>query len=77
MKLLRYGPVGAEKPGILDTDGVIRDLSAVLPDISGDALSDATFSKLRSIDLAILPAVYGDPRLGACVGQVGKFICIG
>jgi len=77
MKLLRYGPVGAEKPGLLDKDGVIRDLSGVVSDISGTALSDEGLKKLAAIDPASLPAVSGNPRLGACVGSVGKFIGIG
>jgi 2-keto-4-pentenoate hydratase/2-oxohepta-3-ene-1,7-dioic acid hydratase in catechol pathway len=77
MKLLRYGPVGAEKPGLLDKDGVIRDLSGVVSDISGAVLSDEGLKKLAAIDPASLPAVSGNPRLGACVGSVGKFIGIG
>ncbi len=77
MKLLRYGPVGSEKPGLLDAEGNIRDLSGVIDDVSGDTLGDAALHKLRGIDPASLPLVDGDPRIGACVGQVGKFICIG
>ncbi len=77
MKLLRHGPAGAEKPGILDDDGTIRDLSGVVDDISGAVLSDEGISSLRALDLAMLPAVGADTRIGACVGQVGKFICIG
>ncbi len=77
MKLLRHGPAGAEKPGILDDDGTIRDLSGVVDDISGAVLSDEGLSSLRALDLAMLPAVGADTRIGACVGQVGKFICIG
>ncbi|MBL4807675.1 MAG: ureidoglycolate lyase [Rhodobacteraceae bacterium] len=77
MKLLRYGPVGQEKPGILDADGSIRDLSGQVGDIAGDALSDATMARLRGLDFTTLPLVSGDPRIGACVGSVGKFICIG
>ena len=77
MKLLRYGPVGSEKPGLLDAEGNIRDLSGVVDDVSGDTLSDAALDKLRGIDPVSLPLVDGDPRIGACVGQVGKFICIG
>ncbi|PSL20168.1 fumarylacetoacetate hydrolase family protein [Shimia abyssi] len=77
MKLLRYGPVGAEKPGILDTDGAIRDLSGVIADIGGATLGDTELNRLREIDLDTLPKVGGDPRIGACVAQVGKFICIG
>ena len=77
MKLLRHGPAGAEKPGILDDDGTIRDLSGVVDDISGAVLSDEGLSSLRALDLATLPTVGADTRIGACVGQVGKFICIG
>ncbi|MEO9650313.1 MAG: fumarylacetoacetate hydrolase family protein [Roseobacter sp.] len=77
MKLLRFGPIGAEKPGLLDKDGTIRDLSTMIDDISGDALGDDTLAKLRDIDPSSLPSVSGDPRIGACVGHVGKFICIG
>lgn len=77
MKLLRFGPVGAEKPGLLDANGNIRDLSAIVSDVSGAVLSDARLAELRRIDPTTLPLVEGNPRLGACVGQVGKFICIG
>lgn len=77
MKLLRYGPVGAEKPGLLDADGTIRDLSALVDDLAGPALSDDSLAKLRAIDPASLPQVDAGVRIGACVGQVGKFICIG
>lgn len=77
MKLLRYGPLGAEKPGMLDQTGTIRDLSGVIDDVAGAALSDATLAQLRALDPADLAVVEGTPRLGACVGQVGKFICIG
>jgi len=77
MKLLRYGPKGQEKPGLLDTDGVLRDLSGEIDDVAGGALSDNVLQRLREIDPASLPVVEGTPRIGACVGQVGKFICIG
>ena len=77
MKLLRFGPLGTEKPGLLDADGNIRDLSSVVGDIAGDALGDKALEKLRGVDPTSLPLVGGDPRIGACVGQVGKFICIG
>ncbi len=77
MKLLRYGEPGAEKPGMLDGDGTLRDLSAHVEDIAGEALSDATLETLRGLDPAGLPEVTGDPRLGPCVGGVGKFMCIG
>ncbi len=77
MKLLRYGPKGAEKPGILASDDSVRDLSGVVDDISGDTLGDVVLEKLRALDLASLPLVDGNPRIGPCVGNVGKFICIG
>lgn len=77
MKLLRYGPQGAEKPGLLDGNDQIRDLSGVIGDVAGDTLDDAALDKLRAIDPASLPLVEGNPRIGACVGHVGKFICIG
>ena len=77
MKLLRYGPEGLEKPGLLDESGRIRDLSSTVTDISGEGLSDAGLEKISEIDPASLPLVDGDPRIGPCVGNVGKFICIG
>ncbi len=77
MKLLRYGPLGQEKPGFLDANDQIRDLSEVIPDLAGSVLADEGLAKIRSIDPMSLPLVAGDPRLGPCVGNVGKFICIG
>jgi len=77
MKLLRYGPKGQEKPGLLDNDGKIRDLSGVIADVTGSVLSAESVARLRSIDPAGLPLVSGEPRLGPCVGSVGKFIGIG
>ena len=77
MKLLRHGPAGSEKPGVLDGEGTIRDLSAHLGDLDGAALSDASIDKLRAIDLSSLPKVSTGTRLGACVGNVGKLICVG
>jgi 2-keto-4-pentenoate hydratase/2-oxohepta-3-ene-1,7-dioic acid hydratase in catechol pathway len=77
MKLLRYGPAGAEKPGLLDSTGAIRDLSAIVPDISRDTLLPESIAALRKLDPTSLPRVNGTPRLGPCVGQVGKFVCIG
>ncbi|NRA19513.1 MAG: fumarylacetoacetate hydrolase family protein [Oceanospirillaceae bacterium] len=77
MKLLRFGEKGSEQPGILDNDGVIRDLSAHISDVDADNLSDASMAKIRALDLALLPAVDAGVRIGACVGKVGKFICIG
>ncbi|GAA6121380.1 ureidoglycolate lyase [Acidovorax sp. FG27] len=77
MKLLRFGPPGQEKPGLLDAQGVIRDLSAHVRDIDGDAIGPDALDRLRAIDPATLPAVPGTPRIGACVGRIGKFVCIG
>ncbi|WP_323005995.1 fumarylacetoacetate hydrolase family protein [Pseudorhodobacter sp.] len=77
MKLLRHGPRGQEKPGILAADGTIRDLSAHVNDIGGGALSDAALANLAKIDTAALPVVDAGTRLGACVAGTGKFICIG
>lgn len=77
MKLLRYGPKGQEKPGLLDNNGKIRDLSGVIADVNGSALSAESVARLRSLDLSRLPLVSGEPRLGPCVGSVGKFIGIG
>lgn len=76
MKLVRYGETGTEKPGLMDGD-TLRDLSGVIPDITGAVLDDATLDKLRAIDPASLPEVAGAPRLGPCVGNIGKFLCIG
>ncbi|WP_299651386.1 fumarylacetoacetate hydrolase family protein [uncultured Tateyamaria sp.] len=76
MKLVRYGDVGHEKPGLMDGE-ILRDLSGHVADITGAMLDDATLDKLRSIDPATLPAVDGTPRMGACVGNIGKFLCIG
>ena len=76
MKLLRHGPVGAEKPGLLHVDGTVRDLSGVVADIGGDVLSDAGIAALRAVDAGGLPIVLG-ARLGPCVAGTGKFICIG
>mgnify|MGYP001256016629 FL=1 len=77
MKLLRFGPVGAEKPGILDADDNICDLSGIIDDVSGLELGDEALAQLREVDLTQLPIVPANTRIGACVGQVGKFICIG
>ncbi len=76
MKLLRYGPKGQEKPGIVDADGTVRDLSAHVADIAGITLSDAELARIAALDLSTLPAVTVD-RYGPCVAGVGKFICIG
>ena len=77
MKLLRYGASGQEKPGALASDGSIRDLSSVVSDLAGPSLLPESLKKLRSLDLLSLPKVTGQPRIGPCVGGVGKFVCIG
>ncbi|MDG3577851.1 ureidoglycolate lyase [Rhizobium sp. YJ-22] len=77
MKLLRYGPTGQEKPGLLDAEGRIRDLSGEVNDIAGNVLTPEGLARLATVDPATLPPIDGDPRIGACVGRVGKFICIG
>jgi len=77
MKLLRYGAKGAEKPGLLDADNQIRDLSGHVADIAGEVLMPAGLAALAQLDPASLPVVTGNPRIGACVGQVGKLVCIG
>ena len=77
MKLLRYGSVGNEKPGLLDQDGSIRDLSSVINDIDGETLSPRSIEQLSGIELESLPTVAGEPRLGTCVGNIGKLVCIG
>lgn len=77
MKLLRYGAAGAEKPGLLDETGIIRDLSDHVSDIDGEALSPAGLDRLRAIDVGSLPEVTGEPRLGPCVGSIPKIICVG
>jgi 2-keto-4-pentenoate hydratase/2-oxohepta-3-ene-1,7-dioic acid hydratase in catechol pathway len=77
MKLLRYGPPGHEKPGLLDRDGKIRDLAGVIGDIDGETLAPASLDRLRRTDPASLPLVAGAPRLGPCVGSVSKIVAIG
>ncbi|SIT08100.1 fumarylacetoacetate hydrolase family protein [Paracoccus saliphilus] len=77
MKLIRYGAPGAEKPGLIDSDGKLRDLSARVADIGGDALSPGNLAVLASTDAQTLPLVEGNPRIGPCIAGVGKFICIG
>ena len=81
MKLLRYGPAGQEKPGVLDAQGRVRDLSGHVSDVAGSALLPDTLARLGQLDINTLPLVHGTPqndlRLGPCVGAVGKFICIG
>ncbi|MCD4864849.1 ureidoglycolate lyase [Pseudomonas sp. PLB05] len=77
MKLLRYGPQGQEKPGLLDAQGRLRDLSGQVADLAGEVLGADSLARLRQLDPNSLPLVDGSPRLGPCVGRVGKFICIG
>jgi len=77
MKLLRYGQFGLEKPGILDARGQIRDLSHVVDDFAGDALGPKSLSRIKALDLDALPLVAGNPRIGAPVGVVPKFLGIG
>ncbi|MDH5856659.1 fumarylacetoacetate hydrolase family protein [Lampropedia aestuarii] len=77
MKFLRYGPAGQEKPGVLDAQGQLRDLSAWTQDIDGAFLAGPLLAALKNHDVSTLPLVEGQPRLGACVGRIGKFICIG
>lgn len=77
MKLLRYGPVGQERPGLLDEEGRIRDLGGAVDDIAGETLTEAGLEKLRALDIASLPLVSENVRIGAAVGRIGKFICVG
>jgi 2-keto-4-pentenoate hydratase/2-oxohepta-3-ene-1,7-dioic acid hydratase in catechol pathway len=77
MKLLRYGPKGKEKPGILDKTGKIRDLSKIIPDITGETISPKDLAKLKKLKLETLPLVRGTPRIGACVANPQKFVAIG
>lgn len=77
MKLLRFGPAGTERPGVLDGAGRIRDLSGVIADLSGEALSPGGIARLSALDLSTLPVVEGEPRLGCPLGHVGKFIAVG
>lgn len=77
MKLVRYGNEGAERPGLIDTDGALRDLSAHIEDIDGRMLDDASLDSLRAIDTSSMPRVEGTPRFAPIVGNIGKFLCIG
>lgn len=77
MKLLRYGPIGKEKPGILDTEGKIRDLSSIIPELDGNAISPKGLAKLSKLKLEKLPLVRGKPRIGSCIANPQKFIAIG
>ncbi len=77
MKLLRFGPAGHERPGMIDAGGKIRDLSGLIGDIGGDVLSDAGLDRLRALDTRHLPEVDPGARLGPCVAGTSKLICIG
>jgi len=77
MKLVRYGPVGKEKPGLIDADGKLRDLSKKVKDINGDSLAPAVLAMLKKLDTKKLPLVKGKPRLGSCVAKPSQFIAIG
>jgi ureidoglycolate lyase len=77
MKLLRVGAKGAEKPAILHTDGTYRDLSSIVPDIAGEAITPAGLAKIKAADHSKLPTLDKSSRIGPCVGSVGKFMCIG
>ena len=77
MKLVRFGDMGSEKPGLIDADGNLRDLSGHVGDLSGAVLGDAGLDKLRSLDPDSLPKIAGDPRMGCPVADIGKFMCIG
>jgi 2,4-didehydro-3-deoxy-L-rhamnonate hydrolase len=77
MRLLRYGPIGKEKPGILDSEGRIRDLSSVIPELDGSAIGPKALDKLRKVNVNKLPLVRGNPRIGSCIANPQKFIAIG
>jgi 2-keto-4-pentenoate hydratase/2-oxohepta-3-ene-1,7-dioic acid hydratase in catechol pathway len=77
MKLIRYGEPNQERPGLLDNFGKLRDLSQVIPDLAGEYLLPDSIQRLHELDVNGLPEVNGNPRLGPCVGRIGKFICIG
>ena len=77
MKLLRFGNVGEEKPGAIDSNGIIRDLSSIINDLNGQSIDDLTVERLRKINLKSLPAVSNNIRIGPCIGSVGKFLSIG
>lgn len=77
MRLIRYGEINQEKPGLVDDQGQIRDLSAHIDDINGDTLSNVNLAKLAALNIEELAIVEGNPRIGPCVGKVGKIICVG
>ena len=77
MKLLRFGNIGEEKPGAIDSNGIIRDISSIINDLNGQSIDDQTVERLRKINLKSLPAVSNNTRIGPCIGSVGKFLSIG
>ena len=77
MKLLRFGNIGEEKPGAIDSNGIIRDISSIINDLNGQSIDDLTIERLRKINLKSLPAVSNNTRIGPCIGSVGKFLSIG
>ena len=77
MKLVRYGEIGKERPGVLDKDGNIRDISGHIQEITGSVLNENSINKLKELDFEDLPIIDGKPRLGTCVSGIGKFMCIG
>ncbi|GJD66436.1 Ureidoglycolate lyase [Methylobacterium frigidaeris] len=77
MRLVRYGEAGRERPALLDAEDCLRDLSGLVPDIAGAALLPDSLARLRAADVTALPRVEGSPRIGPCVGAVGKFVCVG
>ncbi|AZR24532.1 fumarylacetoacetate hydrolase family protein [Xanthomonas vasicola] len=77
MKLVRIGAEGHERPGLIDSEGRIRDLSGVIDDVAGEHITNAGLEKLRALDLTTLPLIEGEVRYGAAVGRIGKFICVG
>ena len=77
MKLVRHGAAGQERPGLIDAEGRLRDLTGIVPDIVTTALLPESLDRLKAIDPATLPLVEGNPRIGACVGSVGKLVCVG
>ena len=77
MKLLRFGNIGEEKPGAIDSNGIIRDISSIINDLNGQSIDDLTMERLRKINLKSLPAVSNNTRIGPCIGSVGKFLSIG
>ncbi len=77
MKLVRYGAIGQEKPALLDAKGALRDISGIIPDVAGKALTSVSLARIKAADPETLPLVSGSPRIGACVGDVRNFIAVG